>query len=128
MPAAPTATDLDQQHVIDDLFDADRMSWEIVEYFDATYHNADVDWRGEVSSYNSFRHDSDFGAGPGVKASILLGSTGRSGYISNEVHAIVQFPEGTELERGGTVEFRGTLVRVDRFSRKLYVQYATLTV
>ena len=39
---------------------------------------------------------------------------------------MVQFTEGTTLERGSSIRFTGTLARVDRFSRKLYVQYATV--
>ena len=128
----PASTDwpsvsLGQQQVIDDLFSRDRMSWEIVEYFESTYQNSIVDWEGEVTSVNTYRHDSDFGEGPAVKATVLLGHSGNSDFISNEVQAVVQLPEGSEVERGSTISFRGTLVRVDRFSRKLYVQYGSIT-
>ena len=57
---------------------------------------------------------------------MLLGHSGNSDFISNEVQAVVQLPEGSGVERGSVVSFRGTLVRVDRFSRKLYVQYASV--
>lgn len=127
----PASTDwpsvsLGQQQVIDDLFSRDRMSWEIVEYFESTYQNSIVDWEGEVTSVNTYRHDSDFGEGPAAKATVLLGHSGNSDFISNEVQAVVQLPEGSGVERGSVVSFRGTLVRVDRFSRKLYVQYASV--
>ena len=123
--AAPSAY-VDQQLVIDDLFNAERMSWEIVEYFEKTYQNVSVDWTGEVVSFHTFRHDLDFGDGPGVKATILLGTVGRSEFISNEVHAMVQLPEGFEPARGAEVRFRGVLTHVDRFARKVYVAYGEL--
>ena len=123
--AAP-AVALDQQSVIDDLFAADRMSWEIVEYFEGTYQNATVTWKGEVTSFNTYLHDSDFGEGPGGKAAVLLGRSGNSEFISSEVHAMVQLADGVEVERGGQIVFRGVLAHVDRFSRKVYVQHASI--
>lgn len=124
---APTQQPADQQAVIDDLFQADRMSWDMVEHFERTYQNSIVEWSGEVIDTSSYLHDTDFGAGPGVKAIVLLGHTGASEFISNEVHAVVQLPEDTELERGTKVAFRGTLHHADRFARKVYVQFGSIS-
>lgn len=123
----PETPDVEQQAAIDDLFASDRLSFEIVEHFEHTYAHAIVAWSGEVSNYHSYQHDTDFTDGPGMKVTVLLGGAGKSSLVSNEVHAVVQLPRDSEIERGGNVAFRGTLVRVDRFARKLYVSAATLT-
>lgn len=134
-PVTPTATDRpeppttgpDQQAVIDDVFDPARMSWQIVEHFEATYQNQPVSWAGKVTTYSRYRHDSDFGEGPGIKATVLLGTVGRSDFVSSEVHAILELPALVELERGTHISFTGVLTTVDRFSRKLQVRSASLT-
>lgn len=102
------------------------MSWEIVEHFEKTYQNKLVSWHGKVTTYSQYRHDSDFGEGPGIKATVLLGTVGVSKYVSSEVHAILDLPAIVELERGTEISFVGMLTTVDRFSRKLYVRSASL--
>lgn len=125
-PPHPAPTGTGQQAVIDDLFDPARMSWEIVEHFEATYQHQPVAWSGEVTTFGRYRHDSDFGEGPGIKATVLLGTVGRSTIMSSEVHAILELPEFAELVRGTRISFAGVLTTVDRFSRKLQVRSARL--
>lgn len=123
-PAARTAPP--QQQVIDDLFDRGLLSFEVVERFETTYAGAEVAWTGEVIGADRYRTDLDFGPGPGMKATILLGSAGTSQMISTRVHAVAAFGDGTELERGTEVRFRGELIRVDRLTRRFYVGSAEL--
>lgn len=116
-PARPT---LDQHSVITDLFESGRMGFETDEHFAATYAGTQVRWSGEVDTVRELRNDSDFD-GTGIKATLLVGSQDGSEMRSRIAKAVVQLPEGTEIERGQHVEFTGTLVRSDRFTRQLYV-------
>ena len=124
--------DVRQDVVVNDLFSSDRMSWEIVEYFEQTYRNATVEWSGSVTRVSKYQRDLDFGVGPGIKATVLIGHAGVSDVISNEVHAVVQLPAdasvpgGVGIRTGDQIRFRGLLTNVDRFSRKIWVQHANL--
>lgn len=127
-PAAEAVvSDIGQQPVIDDLFGGQLMSFEVVERFEQQYLNKRVGWSGTVTQMNTYRHDHDFGEGPGVKAALLLGTAGGSAVISNEVHAVVQFGADVQLERGAEVTFVATLLHVDRFARKIYLSTGVLT-
>jgi len=117
---------LDVASVIDDLFDAGRMSWELVEYFEQTYQNVPVRWAGKVTSRERYRTDRDFGPGPGVRAMLLLGSVGGSDLISSQVHAAVALPAGTEINVGDQIQVEGLLTHADRFSRNLWIEQARL--
>ncbi len=122
--AAPV--DVRQDIVVNDLFSSDRMSWEVVEYFEQTYRNATVEWTGTVTRSAAYERDLDFGVGPGIKATVMVGHAGVSDLISNEVHAVVQLPAAALVQTGDQIRFRGLLTNVDRFSRKLWVQHAAL--
>lgn len=126
-PAPPVTKQLDQQEVIDDLFDGSLAGYHAIERFDQHYANQPVHWIGEIERFTPYGHDGDFGAGPGIKAIVLLGGSGRSKLISNEVRAVVQLPPGLALRVGHTVSFTGTLFRIDRFSRNLYLTNASIT-
>ena len=102
------------------------MSYEIAEHFANNYANATVSWTGTVVRFTSFRHDTDFGEGPAIKATVLLGGSGRSRVVSNEVHAVIRLPDGAAIQRDSEIHFSGTLMRIDRFARKLYVDRAEL--
>ncbi len=117
-PEVPPA--LDQHSVITDLFESGRMGFETDEHFAATYAGAQVRWSGEVDTVRELRNDSEF-EGTGIKATLLVGSPGESGMRSRIAKAVVQLPDGTDIERGQHVDFMGTLVRSDRFTRQLYV-------
>jgi len=125
--AGAGALPMGQQAVIDDLFDAGRLSYNVVEHFEQHYANHAVAWSGTVTAAHSYRHDSDFGEGPGTKATLLLGGAGRSSLISNEVHAVVQLPNSAVLATDQTIAFSGVLFRVDRFARKLYIAHGTIS-
>lgn len=125
-PPLPTRTAPPQQEVIDDLFDRGLLSFEVVERFETTYAGSHVEWSGEVIGFDRYRTDLDFGTGPSVKATLLIGSAGESQMVSSKVHAVVAFADGTKLERGAHVGFQGELIRVDRLTRRFYVAGARL--
>ena len=117
---------LAQQAVIDDLFHSDRMSWEAVEHFEATYRDRLVDWSGPVLAATAYDRDHDFDGGPGMKATVRIGHTGRSEFVSNQVDAVVEFGPDTRLREGDEIRFSGVLANVDRFSRKIWIRHAEL--
>ena len=124
-PAAPPSTD--QQDVIDALFGHDLVGHEIEREFETRYAGLRVAWTGEVETTRGYRSDRDFGDTPGTKTTVRIGSVGASVLMSNRVKAIVDLPADTELGRGDTVAFDGTLLRLDRFTRTVYVGDARLT-
>ena len=71
--------------------------------------------RVSANSVNSFP------VRPGVKATVLIGRLGESRLVSNQIHAIVGLPPHAVVERQTHISFSGTLLRIDRYMRKLYV-------
>ena len=116
---------LDQQSVIDDLFDSERPGYEVEQRFFDVYESATVEWSGTVRRVREFRSDRDF-PGAGVKATIVIGSRGDSKLVSNQIQAIVHLPEHTSVEPEEHVGFRGTFVRTDRYMRNLFVANAEI--
>ena len=88
--------------------------------------NATISWSGEVENVREYRTDSDFGSGPGVKATVLIGRLGESRLVSNQIHAIVGLPPDAVVERQRDISFSGTLLRIDRYMRNLYVADAVV--
>ncbi|MEL6984636.1 MAG: hypothetical protein AAFO29_19565 [Actinomycetota bacterium] len=123
---APSPAPSSQEVVLADIFDTNRMSWEVAEHFEAAHRNNAIHWSGTVASFDPYERDRDFDGGPGVKAIVLVGHIGRVGIISNEIHAVVELEAGVRLREGQEIRFNGVLANVDRFSRKIWVRYATL--
>lgn len=126
MPVEPTAAPLDQQSVIDDLFDPARYGSHIDEHFTSTYVDRPVSWSGVVEHSRGYRSDADFGTEPGTKATVTIGAVGGSALFSNRVKAVVDLPEDADPVRGETITFHGTLLHADRFTRTFFVRDATL--
>ena len=116
---------LEQVAVVEDLFGAERLSYEIERRFFQAFENSIVHWSGTVVQSRGFRSDGDF-AGAGVKATVLIGVRGTSRLSRDKVHAIVHLPEGTILAQGEEVSFRGQFIHVDGFMRNLYVANAVV--
>lgn len=126
-PQRTTPAQLEQQRVIDDLFDGSRARYDAIEQFAEQYEGKQIQWRGEVERFSPYRSDTDFGEGPGIKAVVVVGAPGRSQLISAEVRAVVQLPSTVALRNGNVISFSGTLRRVDRFARQIYVTDAALS-
>ena len=123
----PTETSpLDADALITDLFGSNRMGHEVESRFEEAYRDRAVRWSGEVANVRPYRGDRDFGNAPGTKATVLIGHLGDGRLVTSRVEAIVQLPAGVEPVRGTEITFTGTLLRVDRFMRNLYVAGATL--
>lgn len=122
-PSPAVSVPIDQRLVIADLFDSDRLSYEVEQHFFDTYEGSIVEWSGTVGFVRNFRSDRDF-VGTGVKATVEIGSYGEGRLLSKGVNAIVHLPEGTTVEPGDTVSFRGSFIRTDRYMNNLFVANA----
>ncbi|MDW3217458.1 MAG: hypothetical protein R8F63_02490 [Acidimicrobiales bacterium] len=117
---------LAQQDTIDALFGSSRRGHEIEREFETRYAGETIEWSAEVESSRDYRSDRDFGDEPGTKTTMRIGSVGASTLMSNRVRAIVDLPADSDVDRGDTIAFTGTLLRVDRFTRTIYVADAAL--
>jgi len=124
--AGGSAVERTQQAIIEDVFASDRMSWEAVQHFEATYRDTTVEWSGTVVRADPYERDRDFDGGPGLKAVVSIGRAGRPGVISNEIEAVIELPTEAALHQGADIRFRGVLANVDRFSRKIWIRRASL--
>jgi hypothetical protein len=117
---------LDAKKMIDDLLGPRRLGHEVEVAFEQGYQGRTVEWSGEVDSARDFRSDADFGSEPGTKVVVRIGSIGESDLFSNLVKAVVEFAPDTDLARGNGIRFTGTLLRIDRFTRSIYIADAAL--
>ncbi len=120
------AADLSAPAIIADLFVSNRMSYAVEEHFAATYRGRTVRWSGTVTKLGDSHLDRDFGGKPGRKAVVLVGHLGDGQLVSDEIDAIVQLPADADVSRDDQIEFTGTLLRVDRFMRNIYIADASL--
>ncbi|RZV44337.1 MAG: hypothetical protein EX269_11870 [Acidimicrobiales bacterium] len=116
----------EQDDVITDLLGSDRLGYEIDQRFDELYLGKQVRWSGTVEKLRPFRTDRDFGNTPGTRVTLLIGSLGDGRLVSQQVKAVVHLPEDADLHRGDPITFDGTLLRIDRYMRDIYVGNAFL--
>lgn len=116
---------LDHESVVNDLFESGRMGFETDQHFATAYAGAPIRWVGTVDTIRTYRNDADFD-GPGIKATFLLGDIEQAIMRSRMAKAVVQLPEGTTIDRGQEVEFEGTLLRADRFTRRVFIANGTI--
>jgi len=116
----------EQDDVVTDLLGSDRLGYEIDQRFDELYLGKQVSWSGTVEKLRPFRTDRDFGNTPGTRVTLLIGSLGDGRLVSQQVKAVVHLPEGADLHRGDPITFDGTLLRIDRYMRDIYVGNAFL--
>jgi len=126
-PRADLPIALDHDSVINDLFESGRMGFETDQHFQATYEGATICWTGKVDRSRTYRNDSDF-EGTGIKATLVVGAVEQSTLRSRMAKAVVQFPEDTVIERGQELTFDGTLVRADRFTRRVFIANGTIVI
>ncbi len=130
-PAVPAAdqSPVGMQEILDDLFVANRLSFETAEIFDEHYLGRSVTWSGKVQSIRDYRSDLDFGPEPGAKAVIAIAEIEHDLYGVSEIDAVVQLPAGTaaRLNRGDQVTFTGQLLKADSMMRNIYVRDGRLS-
>lgn len=124
-PVEPVGPDLAQSAVIADLFSSHRTGYEVEEHFLDNYVGHEVSWTGPVTRSMTYRFDSDF-EGTGLKVNIELGELDNGRLIANTITAVVQLEDNNEVERGEQITIYGTLHRVDRYMRNIYVRDAEI--
>lgn len=124
-PAEIAGPNLEQTAVIADLFSSHRTGYEVEEHFLDNYVGHEVSWTGPVTRSMTYRFDSDF-EGTGLKVNIELGELDNGQLIANTITAVVQLEDNNEVERGEQITIYGTLHRVDRYMRNIYVRDAEI--
>jgi len=108
------------KRTIDDLFDGSLDDYDVAS-------ETPIDWWGTVAGIHRWRgEDKSFGKGPGLKIVVIVGALDDTSVFADEVFAIVQLPPETPVQSGELVTFIGTLLYVDRRTRKAYVADGTL--
>jgi len=125
-PAAATGASepVDYRELRADLFETDRMSFEVKDHFDATYAGRTPTWRGKLERLSDYNSDMVFEGGPGTKAMITLEPI-QDGSLAKDVRAIVQLTreqaEDAKALVGSEVSLTGQLVSCDGFMRNLFL-------
>ncbi|MDJ0960854.1 MAG: hypothetical protein QNJ88_09355 [Acidimicrobiia bacterium] len=125
-PAASTEPDpITADEISQELFGESRLSFETSRLFDEQFNGKIVRWSGPVKSAREYRRDSDLGEEPGTRAVVTVAQIENDLYGQTTVDAVVGLPPGTSnVLRGQTVTFQGTLTKVDAMMRNLFVTEA----
>lgn len=129
-PAAPPqapATGL-PDGFFDDVFGANRLSFESGDTFEKELKGTGVTLAGTVKQARDQDGQVDPSIGAATKAIVTVAQIDNDLYGKTDIDAIVYLPAGlaSELDRGDSVAFRGTLDQVDPFMRNLVVIDAAL--
>lgn len=128
---APQAVELslEQQAFCDALFSKSIPGKMENEAF-AAVKGKTVEWRGTLLSSYDFTFDFAFGNRKGVKATFLLCEVTGSGSLKQKVKVHVAFPAELSAElkqkRNEQFAFRGTLLKMEAFSREIYIDNGEL--
>jgi hypothetical protein len=134
-PAAPAKTaevvelSMEQQAFCDTLFRKNVTGKTEKDLF-ASVIGQQVEWQGTLLSTYDFTFDFAFGNKKGVKASFLLCEVAANGSMKQKVKAHVAFPAGASSDlkqkRNQQLAFRGTLLKMESFSREIYIDNGEL--
>lgn len=132
-PATPEMTTaglpLEQQAFCDTLFKNTIMGKTEKALFAAAVGQS-VEWQGTLLSSYDFTFDFAFGNKKGVKASFLLCEVAGSGSLKQKVKVHVSFPaelsNDLKQKRDQQLKFRGTLLKMESFSREIYLDNGEL--
>jgi hypothetical protein len=105
------------------LFASNRGGADIERRFAAEYAGRDVSVDGILRNAKSTGFDFVLGSGPYLKATVDVALPAGGAAGRNTFQVIARLPEGTEYPAiGGTMSFRGQLVKADGLMRQLYVR------
>ena len=130
-PAESTSASepVDYHELRADLFETNRMSFEVKDHFDATYAGRTPTWRGKLERLSDYNSDMVFEGGPGTKAMVALEPI-QDGSFAKDVRAVVQLTreqaEAAKSLVGSEVTLTGRLVSCDGFMRNLFLASGTL--
>jgi hypothetical protein len=124
--AAPPTSGL-PDGFFEDVFGANRLSFESSDSFDEQIRGTQVTLSGKIKQARDQASDGD-GDEVVTAATITVAQIDSDLYGKTDIDAIVRLPPGTAtgLERGDIVTFEGTVDDVDAFMRNLFIGNAKL--
>lgn len=115
--AGPSVAD-----AVTDLFAPGVSAYDASKCFGERYDGRAVSWSGTVARVDSFSVDLALGNGPGKKVTAVIGQAEQPFGAPKEILAIVRLADGAEPPAvGAAFAFGGTIVKMDRFMRRIYV-------
>ncbi len=111
----------------DDVFGANRLSFEDEGRFEEEFQGKTVTLSGPVKQASPYAGNDDVAPYAGTKAVITVAQIDNDLYGKTDIDAVVYLVEASDLARGDNVAFRGNLEKVDPFMRNLFITKASLT-
>lgn len=118
-------SDLDAVALCQELFEKNKMSYQISREFEQQHAGKRVRWSGHLRRVESYSFELVFGSKPGCKGIITLHELQTNSFNDSRVSAIVQFPK-EDLDRlkareDQPITFEGQLKKVDALMRNFYL-------
>lgn len=115
----------DAAAVCDHLFADQGLSHNPEAIFSEHYAGKPIQWSGVLQSASAYSFDFTFGDKAGVKGKLIIHETEKGLYGEKKIAAEVAFPpeqlDALKGNTGQTIVFQGELMKVDTFTRTLYV-------
>ncbi len=124
-PVRPQPTGL-PDNFFDDVFGANRLSYESDDRFDREIRGSQVTLAGTVKQATPYEADSDVSPPSGTKAIVTVAQIETDLYGETAIDAVVYLERAPSLARGDHIEFRGEIDAVDAFMRDLIVTNAAI--
>ncbi len=107
----------------DDVFGANRLSFEDEGRFETEVRGATVTLTGTVKQASPYDGDDELSPQAGTKAIVTVAQIDNDLYGKTDIDAVVYLPgtTATDLDRGDTISFRGTIEKVDPFMRNVFI-------
>ena len=129
LPSSPTTSTGLPPGFFEDVFGANRLSFEDKGRFETEIRGATVTLSGTVKHASASTNDDDKIAKTGTKAVITVAQIDNDLYGKTDIDAVVLLTGVTssDLNRGDPISFRGTIDAVDAFMRNLVIIDASRT-
>ncbi|MCP4967567.1 MAG: hypothetical protein GY926_20325 [bacterium] len=111
----------------DNVFGANRLSFEDEGQFDEKIRGTQVNLSGTVKQASPYAGDDDLAPTAGTKAVITVAQIDNDLYGKTDIDAVVFLTSETSLDRGDTVTFTGTIEKVDPYMRNVFVTEAAVS-
>ena len=113
----------------DDVFGANRLSFEDQGTFDTEIRGTAVTLTGTVKQASPYKGDEELTAKAGTKAVVTVAQIDNDLYGKTDIDAVVYLPgaKADTFDRGDTISFVGNIEKVDPFMRNLFVVDAKTT-
>jgi hypothetical protein len=123
-PAAPASGLPDG--FFEDVFGANRMSYEDDDRFEAEVRGSTVYLSGNVKQSAKYRDRDDLSPASGTKAVVTVAQIETDLYGKSDIDATVYLGGAADFDRGDEISFSGTIDAVDGFMRNITISDATV--